>query len=203
MVCGKQHRMAKAILPLTLLCILIACTYQQPPLQPAPGEPPPPVETGPETPVAAPDTPTSEVPVQAPSGPRFYLHKVLWPGETLSHIATWYTGTITNWKAIAKVNPELDPSKIHVGDTISIPEDLLTSRNPMPHFFVRASIQKEGVSLSSPRRASTPLESPKLFGPLESESSSIEPDSPELFGPLETGTSTVKPDETKLFGPIE
>jgi len=202
-VCGKTHRIAKGVWLLTLLWILIACTYQQPPLQPASGEPPPPVETGPETPVAAPDTPASEIPVPAPSEPRFYLHKVLWPEETLSHIAKWYTGAINNWKAIAEANPGLDPKYIGVGDTISIPEDLVTSREPMPRSFVRASVQKKGVSLSSPRRASTPLESPKLFGPLESESPSTEPDSPELFGPLETGTSTVKPDETKLFGPIE
>lgn len=203
MVCDKQHRMAKGILLLTLLWILTACTYQQPPLQPAPEEPPPPVEIKPETPVAAPDTPALDIPVPASLEPRFYLHKVQWPEETLSHIAKWYTGAINNWKTIAEANPGLDPKYIGVGDTISIPEDLLTSRKPMPRSFVRASVQEKSVSLSSPRKASTPLESPKLFGPIESEPPSTEPDSPELFGPLETEASTVKPDEIKLFGPIE
>ncbi len=78
-----------------------------PPLQPAHGEPPPPIEIKPETPVAAPDSTALELPVPATSEPRSYLHKVRWPGEILSHIAAWYTGTLKNWKAIAKVNSKL------------------------------------------------------------------------------------------------
>jgi len=195
-VCGKQHRISKGLLSLILLCILTACTYPQPPFQPAPEEPPPPVEIKPETPAV-------EIPVPVPSGPRFYLHKVLWPEETLSHIAKWYTGAINNWKAIAEANPGLDPKHIGVGDTISIPEDLMISRKPMPRSFVHPSVQKESVPLPSPDMASTPSEPPKLFGPIGSGPPPITTDSPELFGPVETEASTVKPDETKLFGPIE
>lgn len=202
-MCGKTHRIAKGVWLLTLLWILIACTYQQPPLQPAPGEPHPPVEIKPEPPAPAPDTPALEIPVPEISEPRAYLHKVRWPEETLSHIASWYTGTINNWKAIAKVNPGLDPKKINVGDTISIPEDLLSSRKPMPRSFVRASVQEKGVPLSSSKKESTPLESPKLFEPIESEPSSIETDSAELFGPVESEQSSIEPDAAKLFGPIE
>jgi hypothetical protein len=50
------------------------------------------------------------------------IEKVHWSEEALSHIAKWYTGTLKNWKAIAKINPELDPKKIDIGDTISIPK---------------------------------------------------------------------------------
>ncbi len=203
MVCGKQHRMARGIVPLTLLWILIACTYQQPSLQPAPGEPPPPIEIKPETPVAAPDPTALELPVPATTEPRIYLHKVHWPGETLSHIAAWYTGTLKNWKAIAKVNSEMDPTKIHVGDTISIPEDLLTTRKPMPPSFVRPTVPKKRTSLSSLKKTSTPLESPKLFEPIDSEPPTIEIDSLELFGPIETEQPSIEPDAAKLFGPIK
>ncbi len=203
MVCSKQHRIAKGILTLTLLFILMACTYQQPLLQTAPVEPPHPIAIKPETPVGAPDTTSLEIPVPATSEPRIYLHKVRWSGETLSHIAKWYTGTIKNWEAIAKVNPELDPKKIDIGDTISIPEDLLTSHKPMPHSFVRPTVQKKRTSLSSLKKTSTPSESPKLFEPIDSEPPTIEIDSPELFGPVETEQPSIEPDAAKLFGPIE
>jgi LysM repeat protein len=135
--------------------------------------------------------------------PCFYLHKVCWPEETLSHIAKWYTGTVKNWNAIAKANPELDPKKIDIGDTISIPEELLTSRKPMPHSFVRASVRKNSTPLSSSKKTSTPSESPKLFEPIESEPSTKETDSAKLFGPVETQQSSIEPDAAKLFGPIE
>jgi hypothetical protein len=203
MLCGKKHRIAKGILALTLIWFLNGCAYQHPPLQPAPEEPPPPVEIKPEIPVAVPDTPPSEIPTPATPEPRFYSHKVRWPEETLSHIAKWYTGTVKNWKAIAKANPELDHKKIDIGDTISIPEDLLTSRKPMPHFFVRGSVRKKGTPLSSSKKTSTQSESPKLFGPRESEPSTIETDSAKLFGPVETQQSSTEPDAAKLFGPIE
>ena len=189
-----------------MIFIFTGCAYQQPPLQPAPEEPPPAVEIKPETPVSEPVTPVtpkpSDLEIPTPE-PRFYSHKVRWPEETLSHIAKWYTGTVKNWKAIAKANPELDPKKIDVGDTISIPEELLTSRKPMPHSFVRASVHKKDTSLSPSKKTSTSSESPKLFEPIESEPSIIETDSAKLFGPVETQQPSTEPDTAKLFGPIE
>ncbi|MBU0767876.1 MAG: hypothetical protein KJ687_02115 [Proteobacteria bacterium] len=202
-MCGKQHKIAKGILALTLIWVFSGCAYQQPSLQPAPEEAPPAVEIKPETPVAVTETPALEIPTPATSEPLFYLHTVRWPEETLSHIAKWYTGAVKNWKAIAKTNPELDPKKIDVGDTISIPEELLTSRKPMPHSFVSASVHKKVPSLSPSKKTSTQSESPKLFEPIESEPSTIEKDSPKLFGPVETQQPSIEPDTAKLFGPIE
>ena len=199
----EQRKTARILLVLSFIWILNCCAYQHPPLQPAPEVPPSPVEIKPETPVAVPDTPAIEVPSPAEPEPRFYLHEVRWPEETLSHIAKWYTGTVKNWKAIAKANPELDIKKIDIGDTISIPEDLLTSRKPMPHSFVRSVARKKSTPLSSSNKTSTPFESPKLFEPIESEPSIIETDEAKLFGPVETQQSSTKPDAAKLFGPIE
>jgi LysM repeat protein len=205
-MCGKQPRIVKGILALTLIWTLNACVYQQPPLRPTPEEPPPPVEIKSETPVSeplTPVTPEAETIVVAPKPPVFYLHKVRWPEETYSHIAKWYTGTVNNWKAIAKANPELDPKKIDIGDTISIPEELLTTRKPMPRSFVSASVHKTVTSLSPSKKTSTPSESPKLFEPIESEPSTIETNSAKLFGPVETPQPSIEPDTAKLFGPIE
>ena len=205
-MCGNQSRIVKGILALTLIWTLNACVYQQPPLIPTPEEPPPPVEIRSETPVSEPLTPVTpevETIVVAPKPPVFYLHKVRWPEETYSHIAKWYTGTVKNWKAIAKANPKLDPKEIDIGDTISIPEDLLTSHKPMPHSFVRASVRKKIAPPSLSKKASTPSESPKLFGPIESEQSIPETDSATLFGPIESKPSSTEPGAAKLFGPIE
>jgi hypothetical protein len=205
-MCGKQHRIVKGILALTLIWTLNACVYQQPPLKPAPEEPPPPVGIKSETPVSeplTPVTPESETIVVAPKPPAFYLHNVRWPEETYSHISKWYTGTVNNWKTIAKANPEMDTNKIDIGDTISIPEDLLTSRKPMPHSFVRASVRKKNTPPSLSKKASTLSESPKLFGPIESEQSIPETDSAKLFGPVESKPSSTEPGAAKLFGPIE
>jgi len=205
-MCGKQPGIVKGILALTLIWTLNACVYQQPPLKSTLEEPPPPVEIKSETPVSeplTPATPEAETIVVAPKPPVFYLHKVRWPEETYSHIAKWYTGTVNNWKAIAKANPELDPKKIDIGDTISIPEELLTTRKPMPRSFVRASVRKKNTPPSLSKKASTPSESPKLFGPIESEQSIPETDSAKLFGPVESKPSSAEPGATKLFGPIE
>lgn len=199
----EQRKTARVLLVLSFIWILNSCAYQHPLLQPAPEAAPAPTEVKPETPVASPDTSALEIPAPATPEPRFYLHKVRWPEETLSHIAKWYTGSVKNWKAIAKVNPELDPKKIDTGDTISIPEDLLTSRKPMPLSFMHSSVRKKGTPLSSSKKKSTPSEPPKLFGPIESEPSSIEPDAAKLFGPVETQQPSIEPDAAKLFGPIE
>jgi hypothetical protein len=209
-VCDKQRRIAKVILALTLIWVFSGCAYQQPSLKPTPA-----VEIKPETPVSEPVTPVAPEPetaVIAPSTsdlkmptpePHFFLHKVRWPEETLSHIAKWYTGSVKNWKAIAKINPELDPKKIDIGDTISIPEDLLTSRKPMPHSFVQPVVRKKNTPRSSSNETATQPESPKLFGPIVSKPSITETDSPKLFGPVETQQPSIEPDTATLFGPIE
>lgn len=214
-MCGKQHRVAKTILALTLIWGLSSCAYQKPSLQPTPEEPPPVVEIKPETPVsepvtpAAPESETAVVELEPPvlkvltPKPRFFLHKVRWPEETLSHIAKWYTGTVKNWETIAKANPGLDPKKIDIGDTISIPEELLTSRKPMPHVFLLPAVRKKSTPQPSSNKTAIKRESPKLFGPIESEPITAETDSPKLFGPAETHQPSIEPDTSKLFGPIE
>lgn len=70
----------------------------------------------------------------------YFKHKVQWPGETLSLIAKWYTGRYGNWKALAKVNPGLNPNRIVAGNIINIPTEMMKSKEPLPRKVVAKSL---------------------------------------------------------------
>jgi len=53
-------------------------------------------------------------------------------GETLGAISSWYTGSQGNWRTLASLNPGLDPTAMHVGDRIEIPQSMMQRRQPMP-----------------------------------------------------------------------
>jgi hypothetical protein len=65
-------------------------------------------------------------------GQNFYKHTVRWPGETLSLIASWYTGASRNWRKLAAANPRLNPNRIKSGNVILIPPSLLKTRVSLP-----------------------------------------------------------------------
>jgi hypothetical protein len=65
-------------------------------------------------------------------GRDYYKHTVRWPGESLSLIASWYTGTHKNWRKLAKVNSRLNPNRIKGGNVIRIPPSMLKTRVPLP-----------------------------------------------------------------------
>lgn len=98
----------------------------------------------------------------------YYIHAVRWEGESLSIIAKWYTGNLKNWKALAQANPGLNPSRIFIGNKIRIPENLLTTREPMPQEFV-ASFSPEPKTEPVPSKPAPPSpseeEEQRLFGP--------------------------------------
>lgn len=62
----------------------------------------------------------------------YYKHTVHWPGESLSLIASWYTGSSKNWRKLANANPGLNPNRIKGGNVIMIPSSLLKTRLPLP-----------------------------------------------------------------------
>jgi len=62
----------------------------------------------------------------------YYKHTVRWPGESLSLIASWYTGSSRNWRKLAKINPRLNPNRIRDGQVIMIPNALLKTRVALP-----------------------------------------------------------------------
>ena len=61
-----------------------------------------------------------------------YKHTVRWPGESLSLIAKWYTGSYNNWKKLAVANPHTNPDLIKPGQVILIPPALIKMREPLP-----------------------------------------------------------------------
>jgi hypothetical protein len=85
-------------------------------------------------------------------------HRVKWPGESLSIIAKWYTGDSTNWKALAKANPDLNPNLIRIGDRILIPESLIENEEPMPRDFLPSSTRKTGKAKVSAITETAPEE---------------------------------------------
>ena len=99
-----------------------------------------------------------------------FVHTIQWPGETLSIIAKWYTGSSSNWGALAKANPKLNPNLIRIGDKISIPKGLIKNQEPMPRSFLSSSSPKEDQTVSPPAsKESEPKETePKkmLYAPI-------------------------------------
>lgn len=79
------------------------------------------------------------------------VHRVRWPGESLSIIAKWYTGKFNNWQALADFNPKLKPDRIWVGQEILVPEGLLKTREPIPESFVGQFARKSKKKKSSPK----------------------------------------------------
>jgi hypothetical protein len=169
-------------LSLLLVALLSHCVSIPKPPEPAP----PPLQPAPSLPEPVPaPIPAEEPPL--PLGPqqRFHVHEVRWPGETLSHIALWYTGSGNNWGKIAEANPGLTPKSINIGDKILIPQELLKVREPMSRDHIQ--------SLAAPRQRASgtslqPSNGPTregLFGPVELLPPSAPPEEPELYGPIE------------------
>lgn len=143
--------------------------------------------------------------VEEPSLPapkvEFYMHKVRWSGETLSVIAQWYTGTHKNWEAVAKVNPDLNPKLILVGDDILIPPDLLKTNEPMPREYLYTSSRKKRSQPSSQVEPAIESNEIELFGPQDKEMTEAGSDEIELSEPQDTEQPTAGLEEIELFGP--
>ena len=90
-----------------------------------------------------------------------YVHTVRWRGENLYVIAKWYTGDGGNWRILARANPELEPDRIRVGESIRIPEKIMQTQEPLPQNFVRPRNELPAERVSS----KPPEETPRLFGP--------------------------------------
>ena len=143
-----------------------------------------------------------EPPITAPE-PRFYVHKIRWPGETLSIIAKWYTGSFKNWKALSNANPTLDLKRIVIGTNIFIPEDLLKSHDPMPFSFIASLAPKKRVQTFTGKKPSKASGAAHLFGPIEKGQVAEASGRVELFGPIENDQASIAPDVIELFKPME
>lgn len=96
-----------------------------------------------------------------------FSHIIKWPGENLTRISLWYTGTIENWTRIQELNSSIDPKRIDIGDTILIPENLLITREPMPMGFRgNGKKKKKPAPESLPEESSTSGEN-QLLNPID------------------------------------
>ncbi|MBW2093732.1 MAG: LysM peptidoglycan-binding domain-containing protein [Deltaproteobacteria bacterium] len=125
------------------------------------------------SPAAAPPAGTTQeetkpAPAKQQEVKQYFVHQVKWPNESLSIIAKWYTGSLMNWKALAKANPDMKPTIIHKGDRIRIPVHMLKTRDPMPEEFVDELVQSLKKKKSAQgTQEKKQEEEPDLFGPKE------------------------------------
>ena len=119
--------------------------------------------------------------------PRLWAHEVRNHGETLFSIALWYTGSGANWPRLAEANPDIDPKRIHIGDTVLIPEQLLKTRRSIPAGFPNPKHKQRKIKKTQQQRIAPPAknEDTLLFGPIENDRQHGEPEKNELSVPLE------------------
>lgn len=118
----------------------------------------------------------------------YYLHTVKYPDESISIIAKWFTGDLRNWEVLAKSNPDLNPNRIFLGDTIKIPRNIMITQAPLTAKFVEDSQphKKRKKAKAKLTRVETapvtdePAEEPAVEPAVEE---SAEDDEPLLFGP--------------------
>ena len=158
------HGRTGLVIAASAAVLLFGCTA----LKPKTVTPPPPRETA--RPATTPKVRTSPRAVQDKNLPvahfrnrDYYVHEVRWPNESLVLIAQWYTGSRANWKAIAKATPNLRNNRLHQGNVVFIPIDLLQIETPMPKQYVQQKL--------SPASAPAPTDptggdyQPQPYGP--------------------------------------
>ena len=97
----------------------------------------------------------------------YFAHTVKQNGETMEVIANWYTGNATNWKAIAKANPKLDPNHLVAGNEIYIPSKILKTKQPIPESPSAPTAGTPKPKPAAVEKTVTPDEEEeiKIFGP--------------------------------------
>jgi hypothetical protein len=119
---------------------------------------------------------------------KLWAHKVRHRHETLFSIALWYTGSGENWPRLAEANPAINPKRIHIGDTVLIPDEIVKTHNPMPARIRNPKRKHHKIKKPQPQNAHPPAKNDEatLFGPIENERRPIEPKQNDLPVPLET-----------------
>ncbi len=142
------------------------------------------------------------------------VHIVKWHDETLPAIASWYTGFSDNLEAIANANPTLSPDKIHVGDQVFIPQDLLKTRAEMSRDFLNTFLSSSVVTIKTSSGVASP-KTPRIIAPapykekkdMRGEGASLSPQkpkptiTPEPLPDTNPVSSPQKKQGLHLFGP--
>ena len=98
----------------------------------------------------------------------YFSHVVKWQGENLSKISMWYTGSVKNWLRLQEINSAIDPKRMKIGDIVLIPEDLISTREPMPREFsgTNNKMKKKPEPETVTELSADGIE-PLLFGPID------------------------------------
>jgi len=190
-----------------LIWMLTGCASQQWQYTPPPSTVAPTVEPELSPPAATIVEPepasgvSSKIPVS--KKPEFYVHKVRWPGETISLIAQWYTGSQRNWEIIVKANPGFDPKRMHIGDKILIPKEIIENREPMPQNYLRTSSPESSESFSSLAKPATESYKTKALDSPGKKQGIEKSDKIELFELQDTEKFVPESDEIELFETTE
>ncbi len=109
----------------------------------------------------------------------FIYHKAM-RGETMASIAKWYSGSTNNARAIAEINPEMNPNKLKVGAIVLVPIGLATVHTEQPAFSTAPQGGSGGgESRKPPRKPSPDRAEPEADNP----QGNAPPKSEEIFGP--------------------
>ena len=111
----------------------------------------------------------------------FLTHTVKYSGETLGLIASWYTGSSSNWKEILSFNDSLDIYNITIGQEVLIPEYLLVKNETMTSSFMK----RRSSPASSSRKVQTSSKE------VEVTSDNIPEDRPELENQFQSDSREV------------
>ncbi len=97
----------------------------------------------------------------------YFAHTVKQDGEKMEVIVSWYTGNPTNWKAIARANPKINPERLMAGNEIYIPSKLLKTRQPIPTSQSASTAETIKPKPTAAEKKITPVEEEeiKIFGP--------------------------------------
>ncbi len=96
---------------------------------------------------------------------KLYQYTIRWPGETLSIISKWYTGSVNNWKIIALTNPKIHANSLGIGTILLIPADIVIRHQSMPQTFLIKFKKKRPNGKQTKKKV--PVDDLELFGPID------------------------------------
>ena len=112
-----------------------------------------------------------------PPRPAYFTHEIVYRGETLSVIASWYTGASQNWREIAAANPELNPHRLKPGMEIRIPRALVVREDSLPKSVVDAAFARARAATAEKDAEATSTESSGTSQQVRVTPPGLEPDS--------------------------
>jgi hypothetical protein len=100
-----------------------------------------------------------------PAPSTYIVHRVM-PGETLACIARWYAGSESQWSAILRDNPGLNPRNLQEQDVVRVSTAIATRHTQQPRFSLAsrcAQVPQPPRRTPVPPTTATPTV--EIFGP--------------------------------------